>query len=151
MAKIGLSGLLVATLSTGSFSAFAHHAVPAVYDLGRTVTMEGTVRKFRFVNPHVLMTFDAVDEHGDSVAWTVEFDGVLNLTRSGWASDTIPAGASVKVTGYPARSGTRRIFFARLTFADGKELIRPAIERVDAIDAERLRERGGRPTLEFPE
>jgi len=151
MTKTALRALLSTIVMMGSSAALAHHAFYSVYDGERTVTVEGTVSEFRFVNPHAHMTLDTVDEQGSSVAWNVEFDGVLNLTNGGWTANTIPAGSRVTVTGNPTHSGSPKMFFVRLTFADGKELTRPYDERVDSIDAERRRERERRPTLEFPE
>ena len=149
--KAVVRALLPAIVLMSGSATFAHHAFYSVYDGERTVTVEGTVREFRFVNPHAHMTLDIVDERDNSVAWNVEFDGVLNLTNGGWTADTIPAGSRVKVTGNPTHSDSPRMFFVSLIFADGTELIRPYDERVDSIDAERRRERERRPTLEFPE
>lgn len=151
MTRAGLTVLLPTIVLMGSSAALAHHAFFSVYDGERTVTVEGTVGEFRFVNPHAHMTLDTLDEQGNSVTWNVEFDGALNLTNGGWTSDTIRPGARVTVTGNPTHSDSPRMFFIRLMFADGKELIRPYTERVDSIDAERRRERERRPALEFPE
>jgi len=150
MIKAGVK-VALATAWIWFYSAHAHHSFTPVYDGERTVTVEGTVREFFFVNPHSHMTLDSVDEQGNAVTWIVEFDGALNLTNGGWTSDTIPAGSRVTVNGNPTHSGSLKMFFMRLTFADGVELIRPYNKRVDTIDAERRQERERRPDLEFPE
>ncbi len=46
------------------------------------VTVAGTVKEFRFVNPHAMLVMDVKDEAGNVVKWTVEFAGRLNLTNA---------------------------------------------------------------------
>ena len=39
----------------------AHHAFSPVYEESRTITVEGVVTEFRFINPHALMSMDVTD------------------------------------------------------------------------------------------
>jgi len=50
---------------------FAHHG-SAAYDLTTTVTLQGTVTEFQFINPHVLLDFDVKDDKGNIEKWTAE-------------------------------------------------------------------------------
>ena len=120
-----------------SHDASAHHSFAAVFDGNRTVDVAGVVREFRLVNPHAEMILEVEDAAGETDVWTVEFDGLLNLTTAHWTPDTIKAGERVTVHGNPARSDDGRIWFLSLTRADGSELRRPALDRVDAIEAQR--------------
>jgi hypothetical protein len=117
--------------------AVSHHAFAPVYDIKRTVSVEGTVTEFRLVNPHASMTLDSIELDGNLTTWTVDFDGRVNLAVGGWTDDTIKAGEVVTVTGNPAHSGRPRMFFIRLIRADGSELLRPLFERFDSIDEQR--------------
>jgi hypothetical protein len=125
--------LIVGPLTTTN----AHHSFAAVYDGSRTVTLDGTITEFHFVNPHALATVEVADAKGAVQRWTVEFDGRLNLTNAGWRETTIQTGTRVKISGSPERNGGQRIFFSKLVRADGTELLRPAIDRVSAIEEER--------------
>ena len=57
--------------------------------------------EFRLVNPHASMTLDSTDADGNSLTWTVDFDGRVNLIVGGWTEDTIRVGEAVTVTGNP--------------------------------------------------
>jgi len=118
-------------------TAETHHAFAPVYDIKRTVSIEGTVTEFRLVNPHTSMTLDSTDSDGNLTTWTVDFDGRVNLAVGGWTNDTIKAGEVVTVTGNPTHSGAPKMFFIRLIRADGSELLRPLFERFDSIDEQR--------------
>jgi len=116
--------------------AFGHHSFAAQYDGSKTVTLDGTVKDFRFVNPHALATIDVADEKGAVQQWTVEFDGRLNLTNFGWTEATIRPGERVKISGNPERASAPRIFFTKLVRADGTELVRGG-DRLNAIEEDR--------------
>jgi uncharacterized protein DUF6152 len=115
----------------------AHHAFSAVYDGNQTITVEGVVTQFRFVNPHAMMSLDVTDKSGKVEKWTVEFAGRLNLIEGGWTSETIKPGDHIKVSGNPARKGDRQMAFRRIVKADGTELLPTQAKRLTAIEEER--------------
>ena len=123
----------VAVLAYGT-AAIAHHAFTPVYDGGQTISVSGTVIEFHLVNPHATMLLVRENADGSAETWTVEFDGLLNLTVAGWTEDIISAGERVTVEGNPTHTGSARMFFTRLVRADGTELLRPLLERANAID-----------------
>lgn len=120
----------------GSFAS-AHHAVSAVYDITRTVTVEGAVQEFRFVNPHSAMKLVATDGAGKTVIWSVELAGVLNLTRGGWTAQTFQPGERLSVSGFPTHSGSPGLFFRGAKRANGEEVLPPSVEETATIDAQR--------------
>jgi hypothetical protein len=133
-------GLMVITAG----AATAHHSFSAVYDISRTVSVQGVVTEFRLVNPHALMLLDVADDSGKVSKWTVEFDGRLNLTEHGWNEHTIVVGERVTVTGNPTHVGAPRIFFRKLVRPDGTELIKGSEEtlsEVERVRQERARQR----------
>jgi hypothetical protein len=115
----------------------AHHAFSPVYDERRMMAVTGIVTSFRLVNPHTMLTLDVAGDAGEVARWTVEFDGLLNLTVFGWTPETIRVGERVTVTGHPTHTGSPRLFFAFLERPDGTQLRRPGIARFDAIEQER--------------
>ena len=130
-------GLIAAALSVAALApAFAHHSFASQYDGNNTVTLDGTVKDFRFVNPHALAKIDVADDKGAVQEWTVEFDGRLNLTNFGWTEATIKPGEHMKISGNPERTGEQRIFFTKLVRADGTELVRGG-DRLNAIEEDR--------------
>lgn len=130
-------GLIATALGVAALApAFAHHSFAAQYDSNNTVTLDGTVKEFRFVNPHALAKLDVADDKGAVQQWTVEFDGRLNLTNVGWTEATIRPGERVKISGNPERTGEPRIFFRKLVRTDGTELVRGG-DRLNAIEEDR--------------
>ncbi|MEO8467561.1 MAG: DUF6152 family protein [Gammaproteobacteria bacterium] len=116
--------------------AAAHHSFAAVFDGSKIVTLDGTIKEFKFVNPHALATIDVTDDKGAVQPWTVEFDGRLNLTNFGWTDATIRSGERVKISGNPERTGAPRIFFSKLVRADGTAVVRGG-DRLNAIEEDR--------------
>jgi hypothetical protein len=130
--------LLVASLLLFAEPATSHHSYYSVYDPARSITISGVVTQFRFVNPHSMMTMDVTDESGKVTTWTVEFDGVVNMTNGGWTARSIKTKEHITVTGSPTREAdTHRMFFLKLTRADGTELVRYYDQRVNAVEEER--------------
>jgi hypothetical protein len=119
----------------------AHHAFSPVYDEGRTITVEGVVTEFRFINPHALMSMDVTDASGTVMKWTVEFGGRLNLSEVGWTEKSITPGERLRVIGNPTHTGSRRMFFRRIIRADGSELLNAAARRQDEIEEARRQRR----------
>ena len=135
--KQGVLGLIATALGVAALApAFAHHSFAAQYDGNNTITLDGTIQEFRFVNPHALAKIDVADDKGAVQQWTVEFDGRLNLTNVGWTEATIKPGERVKISGNPERTGVPRIFFTKLVRADGTELVRGG-DRLNAIEEDR--------------
>jgi hypothetical protein len=135
--KLSALALVAAALGVAVWApAFAHHSFAAQYDGSKTVTLDATIKEFRFVNPHALATIDVTDDKGAVQQWTVEFDGRLNLTNFGWTDATIRPGERVKISGNPERTGAPRIFFSKIVRADGSELVRGG-DRLNAIEEDR--------------
>jgi len=131
---VAAASILSATFVMSSAS--AHHSFAAVFDGSRSIDVEGVVREFQMINPHAEMTLEVTDGAGNKELRSVEFDGRLNLIVGGWTDDTIEVGERVTIHGNPARSGNR-IWFLKLTRADGSELVRPVLDRLNAIDEQR--------------
>jgi hypothetical protein len=129
--------LLGVSLLTFAGAVHAHHSFAPVYDAQRTVTVQGVVTEFRFINPHALMSIDVTDEAGRVVKWTVEFDGRLNLTEGGWTERSIVVGERIAVSGNPTHTNSPRMFFRKLVRADGTEVVRHQDTRGATIDEQR--------------
>ena len=129
--------IVLPLLGFAAITATAHHAFSPVYDGKRTITVDGVVTQFRFVNPHAMMLMEVKDKTGKVVTWNVEFAGRLNLEEAGWNAQTIKPGERVKVTGNPAWKSDQRMAFVKLVRADGSELEPGRAQRLSAIEEER--------------
>ena len=107
--------------------AFAHHS-PAAFETNKTVTLVGTVKDFRWQNPHSWIEIVVPNEKGQDVLWAVELTSPTYLVRSGWKSTTLKPGDKVTVVGRPLKSGEAgSAIFSSVTLADGRTLTeRPA-------------------------
>lgn len=107
--------------------AFAHHS-PAAFEAQKTVSLTGTIKEFRWQNPHTWIELFVPNEKGQDVLWTVELTSPTYLVRAGWKSTTLKPGDKVTVVGRPLKSGEPgSAIFTSVTLADGRTLFeRPA-------------------------
>src|SRR5579864_5274308 len=64
---------------------FAHHG-NAAYETTKTVTVQGTITDFEFINPHVMVFFEAKNGKGEIEKWQGELTSPNHLMRTGWTS-----------------------------------------------------------------
>lgn len=84
----------------------AHHSFPATYFVDKTETINGTVVKFLFRNPHSIVHVMAPDKDGNLVTWAVEWGATGLLVADHVTTNTIKPGDHVIVTGNPARDAS---------------------------------------------
>jgi hypothetical protein len=105
---------------------FAHHS-PAAFDRSKEVTLVGTVKEFRWQNPHTWIEVNVPNGKGDVVLWGVELTSPTYLIRAGWKSNIIKPGDKVTIIVNPVRTGEPAGIFRKMILADGRELTeRPA-------------------------
>lgn len=115
-------GLVVLTLLLGAGVANAHHS-GAMFDFGKEVTMKGTVKEFKFENPHVAIVLSVPDAAGGHVTdWFFEAASVRGLVQAGWRRSTLKDGDSVTLIGHPLRDGRPGAGLVRAVLADGTVL-----------------------------
>ncbi|GAG92056.1 unnamed protein product, partial [marine sediment metagenome] len=61
---------------------WGHHSDSGM-DRNTVVTLEGRVVEFRWRNPHVYITIDTTDEHGNEVVWKLEAGAISVMSRMG--------------------------------------------------------------------
>ena len=103
-------------------AAHAHHSFAAEFDRNRPVTLEGTVKEMRWVNPHSWLHVYVEDEDGSMVEWAVEGGAPSALLRRGWTRDSLPPGTRVIVEGFQAKDGSLRANARDISFPDGTSL-----------------------------
>ena len=113
------SALVVAFIAP----ALAHHS-PAAFEPQKSITLTGTVKEFRWQNPHTWIEVNVPNEKGGGeTLWAFELTSPTYLVRAGWKSNTLKPGDKVTITGRPLKSGEPgSAIFTSVTLADGRTL-----------------------------
>ena len=116
--------LLIASALVATFIApvLAHHS-PAAFEASKSITLTGTVKEFRWQNPHTWIEVNVPNEKGEQVLWAFELTSPTYLVRAGWKSNTLKPGDKVTISGRPLKSGEPgSAIFSSVTLADGRTL-----------------------------
>ena len=97
--------------------ASAHHSF-AMFDSAKVTTLRGTVKEFRWVNPHVALFVKLDGSDDPAKLWAVELTSPSNLKRRGWSRTTLKPGDRVAVEVNPLRDGKRGGGFVKATLTD---------------------------------
>ncbi|MEJ0006502.1 MAG: DUF6152 family protein [Steroidobacteraceae bacterium] len=98
--------------------ALAHHSY-AMFDMSKTVTLQGTVREFQWTNPHSWIWIDVADAKGTAEQWGIEGMSPNYLARRGWSKHTLNPGDKVSVIIHPLKGVEHGGSFMSVTLADG--------------------------------
>lgn len=134
-------GACAATAVLAIAPATAHHSTSG-FDRVSVVRIEGTVRQFRWINPHASFKVegDASDEHPDGL-WTVEMTAPNVLINQGWKRTSLREGDQVVAFVNPMNNpivlndGSQGGLYVGVILADGSTLGRtdgePAVDDRD--------------------
>jgi hypothetical protein len=101
--------------------AFAHHSNSA-YQVDKIITLEGTVKEWRWANPHTWLYLSVTGADGKAQEWAVEGRPPGILGRAGWSGTILQPGERVTVHASPSKNGAPVGIIARVTKADGTVL-----------------------------
>ena len=88
--------------------ASAHHSFAAVYFENQSVSVEGEVIQFDYINPHTWVHVLARDENGELQRFSAEWSNPARLKQQGLSAESIKPGHQVIITGSPARNPADR-------------------------------------------
>jgi len=104
-----------------SASALGHHS-PAVFDRTKEVKLVGSVKEFRWSNPHSFIELDVKNDKGETETWAIEMNPPSYLVKAGWKSSTIKPGETVTVMINPLRTPEKVGKFVSITLSTGQVL-----------------------------
>ncbi len=110
-AKFGVAaaGLLMIAVSLS-----AHHG-QAGYNTTETVTVNGALTEFQFVNPHSIVNLEVKDDKGETAMWQGELTSPNHLIRAGWTATTLKPGDQVTMSGYRAKTGANSMWITKIS------------------------------------
>jgi uncharacterized protein DUF6152 len=123
---MNLKAVSLIAIAVAAFTApaIAHHSF-AMFDDQKTVTLQGTVKEFEWVNPHSWLRITVSDEKtGKAAVWALELSSPSRLVTMGMHADSVKPGDVVSVTFHPMKDGTRGGQFMQATLPGGKQIIR---------------------------
>lgn len=112
----------VTALLIFSVSLLAHHG-NAEFDIGKRVTVKGTVTKWSWSNPHCFLTFDSRADNGSTTHWVVETQPPRSVTANGFGQYTFKPGDEVTVTLEPVKNGQPLGRMLEVLLPNGKKLV----------------------------
>lgn len=98
---LGVVTLAAALAATG---AAAHHS-GAMFDPNKTVIIDGTVKEFQWINPHVWIVLVVTGPDGKLTEWHIEGASPAQLGKRGWKKSAIKPGDKINVVTHPVKSG----------------------------------------------
>jgi hypothetical protein len=98
--------------------AYAHHSMNG-FDRAKTINITGTVKQFKWANPHSWIEVEIVNDKGVPELWNLEMTAPGILARAGWKSTMLKPGDKATFGVHPMVNGDIGGQFVSVTFADG--------------------------------
>jgi len=117
LTRLSIAAVLACTLVT---PAVAHHSFAAEFDASKAVTLEGSVTKLEWANPHIWVYLDVKDEKGIVQPWQCEGGPPNTLTRNGWTPNSLKVGDTITIEGALAKDGSKTCNARTVKLADGR-------------------------------
>ena len=119
--RLALAALAITAPLALALPAAAHHSFGA-FDRSKEMTVTGTVKVWRWTNPHPIMTIVAPDKSGADVDYVFEWPAPVQLQEKGWTRNLAHVGDKVLMKYNPWRNGSPGGLFQDITTPDGKTL-----------------------------
>jgi hypothetical protein len=113
--------LLFSFLLTTAASAAGHHGV-STYDMQREVVLAGTIKEWRWGNPHTWLFLSVTAADGKLEEWSIEGAPPNWMTGQGWTTTSLKAGEKVSIRMHPSRVESRGGILMEVHQSDGKVL-----------------------------
>src|SRR5439155_17679946 len=127
--RISVAAGIMCLVTVASLS--AHHSPSAIFDMGKRISVTGTLTKIDWINPHIVIAMEAKGDGGKIDHWTFESNPPswyrsVGLARADLAN---AIGQTVTVEGVRAMDGKFYGYMQKIKLPDGTSL-----ELVNTVD-----------------
>jgi hypothetical protein len=114
--------LVCALLPLLTRPSFAHHSIAGQFDVSKTLTLQGTIVKVDWINPHVYIFLEVAGPHDHSSTWALSTIPIAMLRKADITRESLQGepGEIVTVVIHPAHSGRALGWITRITYSDGR-------------------------------
>jgi uncharacterized protein DUF6152 len=95
--------VLAVVVASGT-QATAHHSNPLFFDMSKAITLEGTVVRVEWINPHVLLFLQSKNEKGELETWILQGASLNNANRQVGLKERLQPGISISARVWPPRN-----------------------------------------------
>lgn len=99
-------GLMGASLLLGASPAAAHHSF-ALFDVTKSVMLEGKVKEFEWTNPHSWIHLVVTGANNQPEEWLIELPAASTLARDGWNKNYVKTGERLSLRINPLKNGMK--------------------------------------------
>ena len=113
--------LLIILYSISPAFVAAHHS-KALHFTDQLVTLEGTIRSTKWINPHASFVLETKNQDGEIEEWLIELLATIALRRGGFDFDAMTEGTEITLTGFLGRE-EKMIDMTEAILPDGRLII----------------------------
>jgi hypothetical protein len=106
-------------------AAIAHHSF-GKFEMMKLTTLNGTVRDWKWANPHTWLTVAVVKADGSTEDWALVGSSPNMMARWGWNATDIRVGDKISVDIHAGRDGEHIGAIKNVFLTGGKVLVDPA-------------------------
>ena len=121
LTRLVFGAIVALTAALATTNALAHHS-QSQFEPEATISIEGTLTKGSWANPHTLFVLQGKKVGGSDAPqeWTVEGPSPRQLETKGWGKAVSKPGDKLTFEGRPRRDGQPELLLLSVTLADGK-------------------------------
>lgn len=116
------TSFILCAICLAPLSASAHHSY-AVYDIDNKTSLTGTVKSYRFSEPHPVIMLEVSDESGAIQTWYVEGPSMRHWRENNLPADIATAGELVTVSGWASRDGNDKMLLSAVQRETGASIM----------------------------
>ena len=95
---------VLAVVVASGIQATAHHSNPLFFEMSKAITLEGTVVRVEWINPHVLLFLQSKNDRGDLETWILQGASLNNANRQVGLKERLQPGSSIAARVWPPRN-----------------------------------------------